>query len=307
LTRLLEGIPQTAVKVVEVADSTYLLDCSEDVAFSLSEVAYYLADDYPVLIEPGSTTTASKLLEMARGMGLDLHNVAYIIPTHIHVDHGGGAGYLAQKLPNAKVVLHPRGAKNMVDPSKLVSATKVVFGEDFEQRFGPILPIPEQQMHVAQDSEVIHLGKRDLTILFTPGHASHHISIRDSLTQGIFPGEALGFIAASMPDFPLPAAVPPFDLRLYIQSIDRLAGLEPHVIFYSHCGARRDPKPLIDGIRKNSIVFGQIVEKELKENRTSEDIWGLLSDFVRESTGGGTMPAEFLLGLSAYVSYFSQK
>jgi glyoxylase-like metal-dependent hydrolase (beta-lactamase superfamily II) len=295
------------MRVTEVADSTYVLDCSEDAAFSLSEIAYLLAGDVPVLIEPGSTTTASVLLQMSKGVGIDLQELAYIIPTHIHVDHGGGAGYLAQQLLNTKVVLHPRGAKNMVDPAKLVSATKTVFGDDFEQRFGPILPIREQQMHIVQDGEVLHLGNRDLTLLFTPGHASHHISVYDSLTHGVFPGEALGFVAESMPDFPLPAAVPPFDLELYIQSIDRLARLEPHVIFYSHCGARRDPKPLVDGIRKNSIVFGQIVEKALKENRTSEDIWTLLSDYVRESTGGGTMPAEFMLGLSAYVTYFSQK
>jgi glyoxylase-like metal-dependent hydrolase (beta-lactamase superfamily II) len=295
------------MRVTEVADSTYLLDCSEDVAFSLSEIAYLLIDDVPVLIEPGSTTTASQLLALSRGSGVDLHNLAYIIPTHIHVDHGGGAGYLAQQLPNAKVVLHPRGAKNMVDPSKLVSATKLVFGEDFEQRFGPILPIPEQQMHIAQDSEMIHLGKRDLTILFTPGHASHHISIWDSLTEGIFPGEALGFIAASMPDFPLPAAVPPFDLRLYVETIDKLATISTKIAFYSHCGLQRNPKALIDSIRKNSIVFGQIVEKALKERQSQQEIWTLLSEYVRESTRGGELPPEFLLGLSAYISYFSQK
>jgi len=295
------------MRVTEVADSTYLLDCSEDVAFSLSEIAYLLVDDIPVLIEPGSTTTASKLLALSRDSGVDLHNLAYIIPTHIHVDHGGGAGYLAQQLPNAKVVLHPRGAKNMVEPSKLVSATKLVFGDDFEQRFGPIMPIPENQMHIGQDGEVIHLGKRDLTILFTPGHASHHISIQDSLTQGIFPGEALGFIATSMPDFPLPAAVPPFDLQLYVDTIDRLRSLSPKVAFYSHCGAHRNPEVLIDSIRENSIAFGQIVEKALKEHKTQQEIWTLLSDYVRESTRGGELPPEFLLALSAYTSYFSQK
>jgi glyoxylase-like metal-dependent hydrolase (beta-lactamase superfamily II) len=295
------------MRVTEVADSTCLLDCSDDVAFSLSEIAYLLVDDIPVLIEPGSTATASKLLALSRASGVDLHNLAYIIPTHIHVDHGGGAGYLAQQLPNAKVVLHPRGAKNMVEPSRLVSATKLVFGDDFERRFGPIMPIPENRMHIAQDGEVIHLGKRDLTILFTPGHASHHISIRDSLTEGIFPGEALGFIATSMPDFPLPAAVPPFDLQLYVETIDRLGSLSPKVAFYSHCGARRNPKVLIDSIRENSITFGQIVEKALKERKTHQEIWTLLSDYVRESTRGGELPPEFLLALSAYTSYFSQK
>ena len=295
------------MRVTEVADSTYLLDCSEDVAFSLSEIVYLLVGDVPVLIEPGSTTTASKLLALAGDSGVDLHNVVYIIPTHIHVDHGGGAGYLAQQLPNAKVVLHPRGAKNMVEPSKLVSATKLVFGEDFEQRFGPIMPIPERQMHIAQDSEVIHLGKRDLTILFTPGHASHHISIQDSLTEGIFPGEALGFVATSMPDFPLPAAVPPFDLQLYVETIDRLANLSPKIAFYSHCGGRRDPKVLIDSIRENSIAFGRIVQKALKEHKSQQEIWTLLSDYVRDRTHGGELPPEFLLGLSAYISYFSRK
>jgi glyoxylase-like metal-dependent hydrolase (beta-lactamase superfamily II) len=295
------------MRVTEVADSTYLLDCSQDVAFSLSEVAYLLVDDVPVLIEPGSTTTASNLLALSRDSGVDLRNLAYIIPTHIHVDHGGGAGYLAQQLPNAKVVLHPRGARNMVDPSRLVSATKLVFGDDFEQRFGPILPIPERQMHIAADGEVIHLGKRDLTILFTPGHASHHISIWDSLTEGIFPGEALGFIATSMPDFPLPAAVPPFDLELYLETIDRLANLSPKIAFYSHCGARTNPQALIRTIRHNSIVIGQIVETALKECKTQPEIWSLLSDYVRVSTGGGELPPEFLLGLSAYTSYFNQK
>jgi len=307
LTAYGDGTLHILMRVTEVADSTYLLDCSGDVAFSLSEVAYLLADDVPVLIEPGSTTTASKLLEISRDAGLDLHGLAYIIPTHIHVDHGGGAGYLARQLPNAKVVLHPRGAKNMVDPSKLVSATKLVFGDDFEHRFGPILPIPERQMRVVQDMEVMRLGRRDLTILFTPGHASHHISIRDSLTQGIFAGEALGFIATSMPDFPLPAAVPPFDLQLYIDSIDRLSALTPTTVFYSHCGPRSNPEYLIRAIRENSIVIGRIVEKALKEGKAEQDIWALISEHVRKTTPGGELPPEFLLGLSAYLSYYSQK
>ena len=294
------------MRVTELADSTYLLDCSEDVGFSLSEVAYLLVDDAPVLIEPCSTTTSSKLLALSGDAGVDLCHLAYIIPTHIHVDHGGGAGHLAQQLPNAKVVLHPRGAKNMVDPVKLVNATKLVFGEDFEQRFGPILPIPERQMHIAEDGEVIRLGKRQLTILFTPGHASHHISIRDSLTEGIFPGEALGFIATNMPDFPLPAAVPPFDLQLYIDSIDRLAALRPATVFYSHCGPRSNPESLIRTIRRNSIVIGQIVEKALKEGKAQQEIWALISEHVRMSTSGGELPPEFLLGLSAYTAYFSQ-
>ncbi len=294
------------VKVSQVADSTYLLDCAEDVAFPLSEVVYVLDGDPPVMIEPGSTTTAAQLLAHAAASPVDFRRLAYIIPTHIHVDHGGGAGYLARHLPGTKIVLHPRGARNLADPSRLVAATKGVFGEDFEQRFGPIMAVPEGRMHIARDNEVIHLGSRDLTILFTPGHASHHIAIGDSLTQGVFPGEALGYIATAMPDFPLPAAVPPFDLRLYLESIDRLAAMAPAVLFYSHCGARSRPEALIRGIRENSISLGQVVQKAMAEGQDPDQIWARLSDFVRQK-GGAEIPAEFMLGLSAYVSYFGAK
>ncbi|MDM7998790.1 MAG: MBL fold metallo-hydrolase [Dehalococcoidia bacterium] len=304
MTQTTRGPLGLSMKVTEVAENTCILDCSEDVGFSLSEVAYLLTGDSPVLIEPGSTTTASRLLAASKDAGIDFNRLSYIIPTHIHVDHGGGAGYLARHLPHVKVVLHPRGAKNMADPARLVAATKLVFGDDFEQRFGPIMPIPERQMHVVQDNEVLRAGGRDLTVLFTPGHASHHISVYDRLTQGVFPGEALGFIATSMPDFPLPAAVPPFDLPLYIQSIDRLADLAPGVAFYSHCGPRSDPKHLIRAIRRTSIEIGRIVEMAVREGKKEEQIWTLISDYVRMSTNGGELPPEFLLGLSAYVSYF---
>jgi len=295
------------MRVTEVAERTYLLDCSQDVPSSLSEIAYLLVDEATVLIEPGSTTTASKLLSLSKDTRVDLRKVSHIIPTHIHVDHGGGSGYLAHQLPNIKVVVHPRGAPHMTEPSKLVSATEVVFGKDFEQRFGPIMPVAAKQLHEVKDGDTIHLGNRDLTVLHTPGHASHHISIWDNLTEGIFPGEALGYIPTDMPDFPLPACVPPFDLPLYVQSIDRLASISPKMVYYSHSGARRDPKVLINVVRENTLAFGQIVEKSLKDGKSQQEIWNLLSDYVRERQPEAQLPQEFQLTVSAFLSYFSQQ
>lgn len=294
------------MQVAEVADSTYLLDCSEDTASNLSEVAYILDGDPPVMIEPGSTATARQLLAHSSASPVDLRRLAFIIPTHIHVDHGGGSGYLARQLPGVKIMLHPRGARNLADPSRLVAATRGVFGDDFEQRFGPIIPVPEQQVHIAGDNQTVALGRRDLTILFTPGHASHHIAIRDSLTGGVFPGEALGYIAAAMPDFPLPAAVVPFDLRLYLESIDRLAALAPPVLFYSHSGVRSKPGALIRAIRENSLSLGRVVEQAMAEGLAAGQIWARLDDYVRRQ-GGADLPAEFMLGLSAYMAYFAAR
>ncbi len=294
------------MKVAEVADSTYLLDCAEDLAFPLSEVAYILDGDHPVMIEPGSTATATQLLAHSAAWPVDRERLATIIPTHIHVDHGGGAGYLARHLPGVRIVLHPRGARHLADPSRLVAATRGVFGDDFEQRFGPIWTVPEERMHVARDNEVMTAGRRELTVLFTPGHATHHIAIRDSLTGGLFSGEALGYIAATLPDYPLPAAVPGFDLPLYLESIDRLAALQPPVVFYSHSGVRARPEALVRTVRESSISLGRLVQEGLAGGMAPDRIWERLSDHVRRRAGA-ELPQEFRLGLAGYMDYFGAK
>src|SRR5512137_2760347 len=109
-----------AVQIKKVAQDTYLLDCGKDPFFATSNIAYFLDDDMPALIDPGSGTAAAELYEGIGPLGIDLQRLSYIIPTHIHLDHGGGAGYLAERLPKAKVVLHPKGAQHLIDTSVLV-------------------------------------------------------------------------------------------------------------------------------------------------------------------------------------------
>ena len=295
------------MQITEVAQDTYLINPASDTEFSLNEIAYLLVDSQPVLIEPGSTTTASRLLSRSSELQWNLQDLAYVIPTHIHVDHGGGSGFLAQNLPRSKVVLHPQGAKHMADPSKLIRSTRLVFGDGFESTFGPILPVPESQIRIVRDEEVIRLGKRDLTILFSPGHASHHIAVLDSLTQGLFCGEALGIIPDNMPDFPLPAAVPPFELQLYLETIARLADLDPRLLFYSHCGVRGNPRKLIQQVEENTVAFGRIIQQALQAGETDQQIWERLADRIRERFPDAELPSEYQLALSGYASYFSKQ
>ena len=295
------------MQITEVAQDTYLINPTPDSEYSLGEITYLLVDSPSVLIEPGSTTTASTLLSRSWELSGNLDNVEYIIPTHIHVDHGGGSGFLAQKLLNTRVVLHPQGAKHMAEPARLIHSTRLVFGEDFEATFGPILPVPGHQIHLAHDGEVIHLGKRQLTVVFTPGHASHHIAIFDSLTHGVFCGEALGIIPDNLPDFPLPAAVPPFELQLYLETIDRLAQLHPSLLFYSHCGARSDARKLIQQVKENTTVFGRIVQNALEAEESDQKIWEHLTDHIKERFPGVELPAQYQLALSGYTSYFRKK
>lgn len=293
--------------ITEVAQDTYLINPALDLEFSLDEIAYLLTDTPPVLIEPGSTTTASRLLSRSREFGCNLSDLAYVIPTHIHIDHGGGSGFLARNFPQVQVVLHPRGAAHMVEPATLIQSTRLVLGDNFEEVFGPILPVPDSQIRIASDGEVIHLNNRDLTLLFAPGHASHHIAIWDSPTRGLFCGEALGIIRNDMPGHPLPAAVPPFKLASYLETIAKLANLDPTLLFYSHCGVGRDPQKLIQGLRENTVAFGQIVKKALEFGESNEMIWERLKDHVKARYPKAELPDQYRLTVSGYLSYFGSR
>ena len=270
------------------------------------QLAYLLVDDMSVLIEPGSTVAASRLLNDSSNLGLHLEDLSYIVPTHVHVDHGGGAGYLARNLPKAKVVAHPNGAVHMTDPSRLVEGTRLIFGENLEEAFGPILPVPEDQIHLANDGEVIPLGKRELRIVFSPGHAPHHISILDSLTHGLFCGEALGFVEDGAPGIIIPTGLPPFDPELYLKSIEKLEKLSPKILFYSHIGMRSNAATLIKQIKKNSIAFGGIIQRSVEAGEDDQRILERLSECAKKLSPEAKL-VNIFGSLYGYVDYFRNK
>ena len=295
------------VKIREVAQGTYSVDCGKDPVFVLSQVAYVLSGDMAVVIDPGSTSAASEIIANSAGLGLDLDKVAYIIPTHIHLDHGGGAGYLVQHLPNAKVVLHPRGAGHMIDPSRLIQGVRQVFGDDFEEQLGPILPVPEERIHVAQDGEVMRLGRRELRIWFSPGHALHHVAIQDSLTGGLFCGDALGFVSEETPDIPFPVGLPPFDPEAYLETIDKLAGLAPRIIFYAHHRARSDVDGLLRRVKEMCAAFGDIVRKALAAGEDERRIGERILEYTRGFSTYAQLPIIVEASVLGYIDYYRNR
>ena len=198
-------------------------------AVNIPLTVYFIREPEGVLIEPGPTALVPFIQDAMKYLGMK--DLAYIIPTHIHVDNGAGAGRLAQLFPRAKVMAHPQGAKHMVDPSRLIEGTKAVWDNDFESYLGPIIPIPESQLVIAKDGEIISVNGRELQIIHAPGHAPHQIAIFDQKVKGIFCGEALGGVTAHQ----MPAVAPPsFDLEIYVATIEKLRQLKAQILFYSH-------------------------------------------------------------------------
>lgn len=191
-------------------------------------------------IDTGSNDALPNALAALRKLGLDETAVDYVILTHIHLDHAGGAGSMMQAFPNARLVVHPRGARHMAEPSKLVAGVAAVYGAEYVARvYGDILPIPAERIIEAPDGHVVSLNGRELLCLDTPGHARHHICIVDKKANGIFTGDMFGLSYRELDvdgrQFIFPTTTPTqFEPEEMRHSIQRLMALQPEAMYLTH-------------------------------------------------------------------------
>ena len=212
----------------------------------LAAIHLVVEDGHAALIDTGTNASLPIVLAALKDKGLSPEQVEYVILTHIHLDHAGGAGTLMRALPHARLTVHPRGARHMADPSRLVAGTQAVYGEAQARRmYGDILPIPVERMLETPEGTTIRLGGRELTFLDTPGHARHHVCIRDGRSGHIFAGDMFGLSYRELDvdgrQFVFPTTTPvQFDPAAMHASIDRLQFLRPEAIYVTHFGQVRD-------------------------------------------------------------------
>ncbi len=291
-------------QVEQLIDGIYRLERRIDGANAPFAV-YFIKDGDGAIIEPGPGVLATDIREAAKELGIS--KPQYIIPTHIHLDHAGGAGRLAEIFPDTTIVVNRQGAKHIVDPSRLIESTRMAFGDDFASIYGPILPVPESRLRVVSDGDRLTVGNRELLIIHTPGHAAHHISIFDSKTKGIFAGEALGLIYG--PGYPpLPAVAPPgFDMELYLKDMENLKALKPRLIFYSHGTVADEPERLIDAVMENTRLIGAYIRRYLRTGESDEAIIGRVGDYLRDQFNAPLDEYELMSNVKGYIHYFRKK
>jgi glyoxylase-like metal-dependent hydrolase (beta-lactamase superfamily II) len=193
-------------------------------------------------IDCGTNHAVPRMLAALDEAGLTPADVDWLILTHVHLDHAGGAGELIARLPNARLVVHPRGARHMIDPSALWAGASAVYGEAvMEETYGRLRPIPSERVVEAPDGHVVDLAGRTLRCLDTPGHARHHFCVYDERANVCFTGDTFGlsyreFDTANGP-FILPTTSPvQFDPVALHASIERLTALKPDAMYLTHYG-----------------------------------------------------------------------
>jgi glyoxylase-like metal-dependent hydrolase (beta-lactamase superfamily II) len=199
-----------------------------------------LDEGHAAFVDVGTNSSVPYLLAALEALGIERSAVDYLFLTHVHLDHIGGAGRLMRELPNARAILHPRGAPHMIDPAKLIAGTKAVYGaERFEKLYGNLVPMPPERLQVVQDGERFRLGGRELELIHTPGHALHHYAVVDAAHACIFPGDTFGVSYREMDSprgaFVTPATTPSqFDPDQLIASIDRMMSYAPEAMYLMH-------------------------------------------------------------------------
>lgn len=207
------------------------------------DAAYLVIQNgHGAFIDCGTNHSLSILLKALADAGLTPAHVDWLILTHVHLDHAGGAGELMAHLPNARLLVHPRGARHMIDPSQLWAGALAVYGETvMEQAYGRLRPVPKERVVEAPDGHVVDLNGRLLRCFDTPGHARHHMAIYDSQANVCFTGDTFGlsyreFDTENGP-FILPTTTPvQFDPDALHASIDRLLELKPEAMYLTHFG-----------------------------------------------------------------------
>lgn len=198
------------------------------------------------IVDTATNASAPRVLAALAERGVAPEQVDWVILTHIHLDHAGGASLLMQRMPNARLCVHPRGARHMADPSRLVASTIEVYGEDhYREVYGDIRPIAaDRVVETGQDAHV-DLAGRTLTFHDTPGHARHHVSIHDSRSGHVFTGDTFGLCYPALEidgrRFGIPSSSPTqFDPDALHRSIDRILALRPQAVYVTHFGQVRD-------------------------------------------------------------------
>ena len=209
-------------------------------------------------VDVGTNDSVPYLLAALAELGIARESVDYVLLTHVHLDHAGGAGALMRELPNARAVLHPRGAPHMIDPSRLIAGSRAVYGEErFARLYGELVPIPRERVRVAADGERVTLGSRTLELIHTPGHAMHHYAVVDAAHASIFSGDTFGIayppLATARGSFITPSTVPTqFDPEQHLASIDRMTAYRPESIYLMHF-SRVTGVPRLAGLLKSQI------------------------------------------------------
>jgi glyoxylase-like metal-dependent hydrolase (beta-lactamase superfamily II) len=265
------------------------------------------------LVDVGSGATVDNLLAGVRAAGFDPLHIERILLTHIHLDHAGAAGALVAALPRAQVYVHRLGAPHLIDPTRLVRSATRIYGERMAALWGQIIPVLAERISVIDEGDEIAVGGSLLRVLYTPGHAVHHVAFLDARAGYLFPGDVAGVRLEDPPLVRPPTPPPDLNLEDWYASLDRILALHPRRLFLPHFGPVDEVETHIAELRELLRVWGDLALKEIRAGRDAAEIASAFAegDLARRSALRDAAAARryetaanYLMSAQGYMRYF---
>jgi glyoxylase-like metal-dependent hydrolase (beta-lactamase superfamily II) len=217
-----------------------------------------------LVVDPGPASTLPALRAGLAAHGLGEADLSGLLLTHIHLDHAGASGVLAQSNPRLRVQVHAKGAPHLIDPARLIGSAQRLYGNRMGELWGDILPVPAEQVDVLQGGEVLDFGGRRFDVAYTPGHAWHHVSYFDRETRTALVGDTAGVMRPSFP-LVLPVTPPPdIDIEAWLESIDRILAWRPERLGLTHFGLAPRPEEHLEALRRGLVEWAGYAREALR-------------------------------------------
>ena len=253
----------------EIGKNLFLIEL-ETGGFKNLICSYIIKGTKTILVESGPTSSVPNLVSGLKELNIKFEDVQYVALTHVHLDHGGGAGTLLKFLPNARVLVQPRGMTHLINPERLWQSAQAVLGY-VSEIFGKPEPVPQERIiPVTEGSFDLDDGAK-LTVVETLGHASHSLSFYESLNGGVFPGDVAG---TYFPEFDLvmPTTPPPFHLGAELASLDKLISLKPTFLYYSHFGKASNGVQRLKDYKVQLQLWAKIADEGVRKGQSLAEV-----------------------------------
>jgi hydroxyacylglutathione hydrolase len=264
-------------------------------------VHFVIDNGRAAIIDTAHNASVKLVVQAAAQLGLKREDVDYICLTHVHLDHAGGAGALMREFGEAKLIVHPRGARHMIDPTQLMAGVKAVYGEaEAEQRYGELIPVPEERVITVTDETPLKLGNRELHCLDTPGHARHHLCFYDTAVNTVFTGDVFGITSPELDadnrqSITITSSPVQFDPQAMRDSIRRILAFLPEVLYLTHFAQLREPAARGDDLYRLIDAYVAVAEQAGPDDggrhqRIADGLWQLYD--VEAQRQGWKLPRE---------------
>jgi glyoxylase-like metal-dependent hydrolase (beta-lactamase superfamily II) len=280
-------MPQQVARTTDAGDGIVAIDTLY-MRPSADASHLVISDGRGAFVDTGTNYSVPYLLDALEQYDLEPADIDYVFLTHVHLDHAGGAGSLMQQLPNARCVIHPRGAPHMADPTKLIAGTEGVYGKQkARELYGEIVPIDAGRIVEAGDEDRFSFGGREVRALHTEGHARHHYCLHDPHSRGVFTGDSFGIsyreLDTDKGEFIFPTTTPPhFEPTEAHKAVDRIMAQDPEKLYLTHYSRVNDVGRLAKDMHECLDGFVAIAQRHQDGEDRREAIERDLFEFLSE-------------------------